>query len=164
MKTTDIKIGDLIEFSYNDPSNFDELKLKGLVTGINNYENRDDLLFNNTTFTIRDEDKNSHTYYQYIKYEEEKMTNIHEVLELSKPLTDREKEIINFYENHIANMYSTVEDEIQTARQLIDEATYQLTSVENEVVGDIQESLIEYLEEQEADERRKSIQDIVGKE
>ena len=28
MKTTDIKIGDLIEFSYNDPSNFDELKLK----------------------------------------------------------------------------------------------------------------------------------------
>ena len=47
MKTTDIKIGDLIEFSYNDPSNFDKLKLKGLVTGINNYENRDDLLFNN---------------------------------------------------------------------------------------------------------------------
>ena len=91
------------------------------------------------------------------------MTNIHEVLELSKPLTDREKEIINFYENHIANMYSTVEDEIQTARQLIDEATYQLTSVENEVVGDIQESLIEYLEEQEADERRNSIQAIVGK-
>ena len=153
MKTTDIKIGDLIEFKY------DELKLKGLVTGINN----DDLLPNNTTFTIRDEDKNSSTYYQYIKYEEEKMTNIHEVLELSKPLTDREKEIINFYENHIANMYSTVEDEIQTARQLIDEATYQLTSVENEVVGDIQESLIEYLEEQEADERRNSIQAIVGK-
>ena len=152
MKTTDIKIGDLIEFKY------DELKLKGLVTGINN----DDLLPNNTTFTIRDEDKNSHTYYQYLKYEEEKMTNIHEVLELSKPLTDREKEIINFYENHIANMYSTVEDEIQTARQLIDEATYQLTSVENEVVGDIQESLIEYLEEQEADERRNSIQAIVG--
>ena len=91
------------------------------------------------------------------------MTNIHEVLELSKPLTDREKEIVNFYENHIANMYSTVEDEIQTARQLIDEATYQLTSVENEVVGDIQESLIEYLEEQEADERRNSIQAIVGK-
>ena len=153
MKTTDIKIGDLIEFKY------DELKLKGLVTGINN----DDLLPNNTTFTIRDEDKNSHTYYQYLKYEEEKMINIHEVLELSKPLTDREKEIINFYENHIANMYSTVEDEIQTARQLIDEATYQLTSVENEVVGDIQESLIEYLEEQEADERRNSIQAIVGK-
>ena len=47
MKTTDIKIGDLIEFKY------DELKLKGLVTGINN----DDLLPNNTTFTIRDEDK-----------------------------------------------------------------------------------------------------------
>ena len=154
MKTTDIKIGDLIEFKY------DELKLKGLVTGINN----DDLLPNNTTFTIRDEDKNSHTYYQYLKYEEEKMTNIHEVLELSKPLTDREKEIINFYENHIANMYSTVEDEIQTARQLIDEATYQLTSVENEVVGDMQESLMEELERQEADERRKSIQAIVGKE
>ena len=157
MKTTDIKIGDLIEFKY------DELKLKGLVTGINNYENHDDLLSNNTTFTIRDEDKNSHTYYQYIKYEEEKMTDIHEVLELSKPLTDREKEIINFYENHIANMYSTVEDEIQTARQLIDEATYQLTSVENEIVGDMQESLIEELEEQEANERRKSIQAIVGK-
>ena len=157
MKTKDIRIGDLIEFKY------DELKLKGLVTGINNYENHDDLLSNNTTFTIRDEDKNSHTYYQYIKYEEEKMTDIHEVLELSKPLTDREKEIINFYENHIANMYSTVEDEIQTARQLIDEATYQLTSVENEIVGDMQESLIEELEEQEANERRKSIQAIVGK-
>ena len=160
MKTTDIKIGDLIEFSYNDPSNFDKLKLKGLVTGINN----DDLLPNNTTFTIRDEDKNSHTYYQYIKYEEEKMTSIHEVLELSKPLTDREKEIINFYENHISDIYSIVEDELQTARGLIDELSYQITSVENEVVGDMQESLIEHLEEQEADERRKSIQDIVGKE
>ena len=86
-----------------------------------------------------------------------------EYLSMDVSLTDREKEIINFYENHIANMYSTVEDEIQTARQLIDEATYQLTSVENEVVGDIQESLIEYLEEQEADERRNSIQAIVGK-
>jgi len=153
MKTTDIKIGDLIEFKY------DELKLKGLVTGINN----DDLLPNNTTFTIRDEDKNSHTYYQYIKYEEEKMTNIHEVLELSKPLTDREKEIINFYENHISDIYSIVEDELQTARGLIDELSYQITSVENEVVGDMQESLIEHLEEQEAEERRKSIQAIVGK-
>ena len=157
MKKTNIKLGDLIEFKY------DELKLKGLVTGINNYENRDDLDFNNTTFTIRDEDKNSHTYYQYIKYEEEKMTNIHEVLELSKPLTDREKEIINFYENHISDIYSIVEDELQTARELIDKLSYQITSVENEVVGDMQESLIEHLEEQEAEERRKSIQDIVGK-
>ena len=158
MKTEDIKIGDLIEFKYIEGT--DEIKLKGLVTGINN----DDLLPNNTTFTIRDEDKNSHTYYQYIKYEEEKMTNIHEVLELSKPLTDREKEIINFYENHISDIYSTVEDELQTARGLIDELSYQITSVENEVVGDMQERLIEHLEEQEAEERRKSIQDIVGKE
>tara|TARA_R110002020_G_scaffold22107_3_gene74791 strand:- start:415 stop:894 length:480 start_codon:yes stop_codon:yes gene_type:complete len=159
MKTTDIKIGDLIEFSYNDPSNFDKLKLKGLVTGINN----DDLLPNNTTFTIRDEDKNSHTYYQYIKYEEEKMTNIHEVLELSKPLTDREKEIINFYENHIANMYSEVEDKVQDVRSKIDEATYELAGVEAGVFGDMEESLIEKLAEQEANERRKSIQAIVGK-
>ena len=159
MKTTDIKIGDLIEFSYNDPSNFDKLKLKGLVTGINN----DDLLPNNTTFTIRDEDKNSHTYYQYIKYEEEKMTSIHEVLELSKPLTDREKEIINFYENHIANMYSEVEDKVQDVRSKIDEATYELAGVEAGVFGDMEESLIEKLAEQEANERRKSIQAIVGK-
>ena len=161
MKTTDIKIGDLIEFKYMTTSQdekwgnpiIEDLTVKGLVTGIDN-----------TTFTIRDEDKNSHTYYQYIKYEEEKMTDIHEVLELSKPLTDREKEIINFYENHISDIYSIVEDELQTARGLIDELSYQITSVENEVVGDMQESLIEHLEEQEAEERRKSIQDIVGKE
>jgi len=159
METKDIRLGDLIEFSYNDPSNFDKLKLKGLVTGINN----DDLLPNNTTFTIRDEDKNSHTYYQYIKYEEEKMTSIHEVLELSKPLTDREKEIINFYENHIANMYSEVEDKVQDVRSKIDEATYELAGVEAGVFGDMEESLIEKLAEQEANERRKSIQAIVGK-
>ena len=157
MKTTDIKIGDLIEFTYDLKVNT-RPKIKGLVTAIVKEQDTDFAIF-----TIRDEDENSPTYYQYIKYEARKMKDIHEVLELSKPLTDREKEIINFYENHIANMYSTVEDEIQTARQLIDEATYQLTSVENEVVGDIQESLIEYLEEQEADERRNSIQAIVGK-
>ena len=92
------------------------------------------------------------------------MTNIHEVLELSKPLTDREKEIINFYENHIANMYSEVEDKVQDVRSKIDEATYELAGVEAGVFGDMEESLIEKLAEQEADERRKSIQAIVGKE
>lgn len=159
MKTTDIKIGHLIEFSYNDPSNFDKLKLKGLVTGINN----DDLLPNNTTFTIRDEDKNSPTYYQYIKYEEEKMTNIHEVLELSKPLTDREKEIIRFYENHISNTYGTIEERVQDVQIKIDEAGMELAGIETEIFGDLEEGLIEELERQEANERRKSIQAIVGK-
>ena len=91
------------------------------------------------------------------------MTNIHEVLELSKPLTDREKEIINFYENHIANMYSEVEDKVQDVRSKIDEATYELAGVEAGVFGDMEESLIEKLAEQEANERRKSIQAIVGK-
>jgi len=160
MKTTDIKIGDLIEFSYNDPSNFDKLKLKGLVTGINN----DDLLPNNTTFTIRDEDKNSPTQYQYDKYEERKMKNIYEVLELSIPLTDREEIIIDFYEDRIMDMQSEVADQIQEARDSVDELLHELSDLEDEVSGDLQESLIEHLEEQEADERRKSIQDIVGKE
>ena len=158
MKTEDIKIGDLIEFTYDLKVNT-RPKIKGLVTAIVKKQDTDFAIF-----TIRDEDKNSPTYYQYIKYEEEKMTDIHEVLELSKPLTDREKEIINFYENHISDIYSIVEDELQTARGLIDELSYQITSVENEVVGDMQERLIEHLEEQEAEERRKSIQDIVGKE
>ena len=166
MKAKDIRIGDLIEFEYTVRIKYDEdskpliegtdeIKLKkGLVTG------KEDLRL----VTIRDEDKNSSTYMQYIKYDELYMKDIHEVLELSKPLTDREKDIINFYENHISDIYSTVEDELQTARGLIDELSYQITSVENEVVGDMQERLIEHLEEQEADERRKSIQDIVGKE
>ena len=158
MKTEDIKIGDLIEFTYDLKVNT-RPKIKGLVTAIVKKQDTDFAIF-----TIRDEDKNSPTYYQYIKYEERKMKDIHEVLELSKPLTDREKEIINFYENHISDIYSTVEDELQTARGLIDELSYQITSVENEVVGDMQERLIEHLEEQEAEERRKSIQDIVGKE
>jgi len=158
MKTEDIKIGDLIEFTYDLKVNT-RPKIKGLVTAIVKKQDTDFAIF-----TIRDEDKNSPTYYQYIKYEERKMKDIHEVLELSKPLTDREKEIINFYENHISDIYSIVEDELQTARGLIDELSYQITSVENEVVGDMQERLIEHLEEQEAEERRKSIQDIVGKE
>ena len=158
MKTEDIKIGDLIEFTYDLKVNT-RPKIKGLVTAIVKKQDTDFAIF-----TIRDEDKNSPTYYQYIKYEERKMKDIHEVLELSKPLTDREKDIINFYENHISDIYSTVEDELQTARGLIDELSYQITSVENEVVGDMQERLIEHLEEQEAEERRKSVQDIVGKE
>ena len=149
MKTEDIRIGDLIEFKYIEGN---ELILKGLVTRINN-----------DTFTIRDELKYSPKYMEYVTYEKEKVTWINEVLELSKPLTDREKEIINFYENHISDIYSIVEDELHTARGLIDELSYQITSVENAVVGDMQESLIEHLEEQEAEERRKSIQDIVGK-
>ena len=185
MKTENIKIGDLIEFKYTTTNQdekwgnpiIEDITVKGLVTNIENQRKTFTAFNKGTTtkhsngipsgfaiFTIRDEDKNSPTYFQYIKYEEEKMTNIHEVLELSKPLTDREKEIINFYENHISDIYSTVEDELQTARGLIDELSYQITSVENEVVGDMQERLIEHLEEQEADERRKSIQDIVGKE
>ena len=161
MKTTDIKIGDLIEFTYEEylKTLNVEIKIKGLVTAIVKKQDTDFAIF-----TIRDEDKNSPTYYQYMKFEERKMKDIHEVLELSKPLTDREKEIINFYENHISDIYSIVEDELQTARGLIDELSYQITSVENEVVGDMQESLIEELERQEADERRKSIQAIVGKE
>ena len=161
MKTTDIKIGDLIEFTYEEylKTLNVEIKIKGLVTAIVKKQDTDFAIF-----TIRDEDKNSPTYYQYIKYEERKMKDIHEVLELSKPLTDREKDIIRYYENHISDIYSIVEDELHTARGLIDELSYQITSVENEVVGDMQESLIEHLEEQEADERRKSIQDIVGKE
>ena len=158
MKTEDIKIGDLIEFTYDLKVNT-RPKIKGLVTAIVKKQDTDFAIF-----TIRDEDKNSPTYYQYIKYEERKMKDIHEVLELSKPLTDREKEIINFYENHIFDIHSIVEDELHTARGLIDELSYQITSVENEVVGDMQERLIEHLEEQEAEERRKSIQDIVGKE
>jgi len=152
MKTTDIRIGDLIEFRYIEKTNFDELILKGLVTRINN-----------DTFTIRDEKKNSPKYMEYVTYEKEKVTWVNEVLELTIPLTDREKDIIRYYENHISDIYSIVEDELQTARGLIDELSYQITSVENEVVGDMQESLIEHLEEQEAEERRKSIQAIVGK-
>ena len=158
MKTTDIKIGDLIEFTYDLKVNT-RPKIKGLVTAIVKEQDTDFAIF-----TIRDEDENSPTYYQYIKYEERKMKDIQEVLELSIPLTDREKEIIRYYENHISDIYSIVEDELQTARGLIDELSYQITSVENAVVGDMQENLIEHLEEQEAEERRKSIQDIVGKE
>ena len=160
MKATDIKLGDKIEFKYN------EIKIKGTVTNIERerFENSTHGDTDFAIFTVRDEDKNSPTYYQYIKCEERKMKNIHEVLELTIPLTDRERVIIRYYENHISNMYSTVEDELQTARQLIDKATRQLTSVENEVFGDKEEDLIEYLEEQEAEERRNSIQDIVGKE
>ena len=152
MKTTDIRIGDLIEFRYIEKTNFDELILKGLVTRINN-----------DTFTIRDEKKNSPKYMEYVTYEKEKVTWVNEVLELTIPLTDREKDIIRYYENHISDIYSIVEDELHTARGLIDELSYQITSVENEVVGDKEEDLIEYLSEQEAEERRNSIQAIVGK-
>ena len=115
-------------------------------------------------FTIRDEDKNSHTYYQYIKYEERKMKDIHEVLELTIPLTDREQIIIDFYEDRIMDMQSEVADEIQEARDSVDELLHELSDLEDEVSGDLQEELIEELERQEAEERRKSIQDTVGKE
>ena len=91
------------------------------------------------------------------------MTNIHEIFELSKPLTNREKQIINFYEDKLSDYRSTIEDELYTARDLIDSATHQLTSVENEVVGDLEESLIEHLEEQEADQRRKSVEHYGGR-
>ena len=158
MKTEDIKIGDLIEFTYDLKVNT-RPKIKGLVTAIVKKQDTDFAIF-----TIRDEDENSPTYYQYIKYEERKMKDIHEVLELSKPLTDREKVIINIYEDRIMDMQSEVADELQTAKELIDELSYQITSVEDEVVGDLEESVIEELERQEADERRKSIQDMVGKE
>ena len=160
METKDIRLGDLIEFKY------DEIKIKGIVTSIDREQfknNSPNIPTDFAIFTIRDEDKNSSTYMEYIKYEEEKMKNIHEVLELTKPLTDREKQIIRFYENHISNMYSTVEDKVQDVRSKIDEATYELAGVEAEVFGDLEESLIEKLEEQEAEERRKSIQAIVGK-
>ena len=153
MKIEDIRIGDLIEFRYIEKTNFDELILKGLVTRINN-----------DTFTIRDEKKNSPKYMEYVTYEKEKVTWVNEVLELSKPLTDREKVIIDFYEDRIMDMQSEVADEIQEARDSVDELLEELSDLEDEVVGDLQEDLIEYLEEQEAEERRKSIQDIVGKE
>ena len=161
MKTTDIKIGDLIEFTYEEYTKTlkAEIKIKGLVTAIVKKQDTDFAIF-----TIRDEDKNSPTYYQYIKYEERKMKDIQEVLELSKPLTDREKVIIDFYEDRIMDMQSEVADEIQEARDSVDELLEELSDLEDEVVGDLQEDLIEYLEEQEAEERRKSIQDIVGKE
>ena len=158
MKTEDIKIGDLIEFTYDLKVNT-RPKIKGLVTAIVKKQDTDFAIF-----TIRDEDKNSPTYYQYIKYEERKMKDIQEVLELSKPLTDREKVIIDFYEDRIMDMQSEVADEIQEARDSVDELLEELSDLEDEVVGDLQEDLIEYLEEQEAEERRKSIQDIVGKE
>jgi hypothetical protein len=160
MKATDIRLGDLIDFKY------DEIRVKGLVTSIDREQfknNSPNIPTDFAIFTIRDEDKNSSTYMEYIKYEEEKMKNIHEVLELTKPLTDREKQIINFYENHISNMYSAVEDRVQDVRSKIDEATYELSGVEAEVFGDMEESLIERLEEQEADERRKSIEYYSGK-
>jgi hypothetical protein len=157
MKTEDIKIGDLIEFTYDLKVNT-RPKIKGLVTAIVKKQDTDFAIF-----TIRDEDKNSPTYYQYIKYEERKMKDIQEVLELSKPLTDREKVIIDFYEDRIMDMQSEVADEIQEARDSVDELLEELSDLEDEVVGDLQEDLIEYLEEQEAEERRKSIQDIVGK-
>ena len=158
MKTEDIKIGDLIEFTYDLKVNT-RPKIKGLVTAIVKKQDTDFAIF-----TIRDEDKNSPTYYQYIKYEERKMKDIQEVLELSKPLTDREKVIIDFYEDRIMDMQSEVADEIQEARDSVDELLEELSDLEDEVVGDLQEDLIEYLEEQEAEERRNSIQDIVGKE
>jgi hypothetical protein len=60
-------------------------------------------------------------------------------------------------------MYSEVEDKVQDVRSKIDEATYELAGVEADVFGDMEESLIEHLEEQEADQRRESIQAIVGK-
>jgi hypothetical protein len=157
MKTEDIKIGDLIEFTYDLKVNT-RPKIKGLVTAIVKKQDTDFAIF-----TIRDEDKNSPTYYQYIKYEERKMKDIQEVLELSKPLTDREQIIIDFYEDRIMDMQSEVADEIQEARDSVDELLEELSDLEDEVVGDLQEDLIEYLEEQEADERRKSIQDILGK-
>ena len=160
MKATDIRLGDLIEFKY------DEIKLKGLVTSIDKeqFKNNSPIMPTDfAIFTIRDEDKNSSTYMDYIKYEERKMQNIHEVFELSKPLTDREKQIINIYENHISNAYGTVEDKVQDVRSKIDEATYELAGVEAEVFGDLEESLIEKLEEQEADERRKSVEYYSGK-
>ena len=91
------------------------------------------------------------------------MRNIHEVLELSKPLTDREKVIIGFYEDRIMDMQSEVADEIQEARDSVDELLEELSDLEDEVSGDLQGDLIEELERQEADERRKSIQAIVGK-
>ena len=152
MKTTDIRIGDLIEFRYIEKTNFDELILKGLVTRINN-----------DTFTIRDEKKNSPKYMEYVTYEKEKVTWVNEVLELTIPLTDREQIIIDFYEDRIMDMQSEVADQIQEARDSVDELLHELSDLEDEVSGDLQESLIEHLEEQEADERRKSIQDIVGK-
>jgi len=168
METKDIRLGDLIEFKYREnlPSRVDEIRVRGLVTSIDKeqFKNNSPIMPTDfAIFTIRDEDKNSPTYYQYIKYEERKMKNIYEVLELSKPLTTREKQIINFYENHIANMYSEVEDKVQDVRSKIDEATYELAGVEADVFGDMEESLIEHLEEQEADQRRDSIQAIVGK-
>ena len=161
MKTTDIKIGDLIEFTWEEylKTLKTEIKIKGLVTAIVKKQDTDFAIF-----TIRDEDKNSPTYYQYDKYEERKMKNIYEVLELSIPLTDREQIIIDFYEDRIMDMQSEVADQIQEARDSVDELLHELSDLEDEVSGDLQESLIEHLEEQEADERRKSIQDIVGKE
>ena len=62
MKTTDIKIGDLIEFTYDLKVNT-RPKIKGLVTAIVKKQDTDFAIF-----TIRDEDKNSSTFYQYIKY------------------------------------------------------------------------------------------------
>ena len=91
------------------------------------------------------------------------MTSIHEVLELSKPLTDREKEIIRYYENHISNTYGTIEERVQDVQIKIDEAGMELAGIETEIFGDLEEGLIEELERQEANERRKSIQAIVGK-
>ena len=161
MKATDIRLADLIEFKYDD-----EIKVRGLVTSIDREQfknNSPNIPTDFAIFTIRDEDKNSSTFYQYIKYEERNMTNIHEIFELSKPLTNREKQIINFYEDKLSDYRSTIEDELYTARDLIDSATHQLTSVENEVVGDLEESLIEHLEEQEADQRRKSVEHYGGR-
>jgi hypothetical protein len=158
MKTEDIKIGDKIEFTYDLKVNT-RPKIKGIVTNIEREQDTDFAIF-----TIRDEDKNSPTQYQYDKYEERKMKNIYEVLELSIPLTDREEIIIDFYEDRIMDMQSEVADQIQEARDSVDELLHELSDLEDEVSGDLQESLIEHLEEQEADERRKSIQDIVGKE
>ena len=170
MQTKDIRLGDLIEFNYEGKKEHlkqiqtyttdTKPKIKGLVTRIERerFENSPHGDTDFAIFTVRDNE-----YYQYNKYEERKMENIHEVLELSVPLTDREKQIIRFYENHISNMYDTVDDKVRDVRSKIDEATHELAGIEQEVFGDLEEGLIEELEEQEAEERRKAVEYYSGK-
>lgn len=158
MKTEDIKIGDKIEFTYDLKVNT-RPKIKGIVTNIEREQDTDFAIF-----TLQEFDLKINKPIEYNKYEERKMKDIYEVLELSIPLTDREQIIIDFYEDRIMDMQSEVADQIQEARDSVDELLHELSDLEDEVSGDLQESLIEHLEEQEADERRKSIQDIVGKE
>ena len=59
MKTTDIKIGDLIEFTYEEylKTLYVEIKIKGLVTAIVKKQDTDFVIF-----TIREADKNHPTY------------------------------------------------------------------------------------------------------